>query len=377
MNIAINTLSVTPQRGGAKTYLVNLIKNLSSADKDNTYYLIVSPLNETLFDIRAKNFRKIVLPLYSDNTILRLLLEQFLLFFRIKKYKIDVLFSPGNFATVFPGCKQVLVIQSSLTIKQVRDKYVPNETSFVRSFGYNLMLPLSVRKADKIIVVSNNIKKHLLDQLIIPEQKIHVVYEGVDLIFNKDSETKPEFPKPYLLFLSTLFKHKNLDKLLEAFVLLKKEHNIPHLLVVVGRDPKGETEKLKKIVEREGLSGQVVFAGALPHDEIAAVYKNADLFIYPSGVESFGLPVLEAMACGTPVIASNRMSVPEIGGDAALIVDPDNIREMSEAIYRVISDEKLKQTLIKKGYERVRKFTWEKAAQETLEVFREVHGSVN
>ena len=376
MNIAINTLSVTPQRGGAKTYLVNLVRNLSNVDRDNIYYLIVSPLNESLFDIRAKNFKKICLPLYSDNTILRVLLEQLLLFFYIKRYRIDVLFSPGNFATIFPGCKQVLVIQSSLIIKQVRDKYIPKETSLMRGLGYNLMLPLSVKRADKIIVVSHDIKKHLLSQLIISEQKIQVIYEGVDLVFNRDVETKPQFQKPYLLFLSTLFQHKNLDKLLEAFVRLKNEKKIPHLLVVVGRDPKGETQKLKKIAEREQLSEQVIFAGPLPHNEIAAVYENADVFIYPSAVESFGLPVLEAMACGTPVVASNRMSVPEIGGDAALIVDPDNVREMSEAIYRIIIDEKLKETLIKKGYERVRKFTWEKTAQETLKVFREVHGSV-
>ncbi|VAX31502.1 hypothetical protein MNBD_NITROSPIRAE03-1039 [hydrothermal vent metagenome] len=379
MNIAINTLSVTPQRGGAKTYLVNLVRNLSNVDKDNIYYLIVSPVNESLFDIRAGNFKKICLPLYSDNTILRVFLEQFLLFFYIKRYKVDVLFSPGNFATIYPGCKQILVIQGPLTVKEIRRKHAPDEISWIHRLYYDLMLPVSIRKADKIIAVSNDIKRNLLKQINIPEQKILVIHEGIDLAFvenKKNSEYTSSAQKPYILFVSTLFKYKNADKLLAAFVRLKNEKRIPHLLVVVGRDPKGETEKLKKIVEREQLSEQVIFAGALPHNELAAVYENADVFIYPSGVESFGLPVLEAMACGTPVIASNRMSVPEISGDAALIVDPDNVREMSEAIYRVISDEKLKKTLVRKGYERVRKFTWEKTAQETLKVFREVHGSV-
>lgn len=379
MNIAINTLSVTPQRGGAKTYLVNLVRSLAKIDNGNIYYLLVSPINESLFDIKQENFKKICLPLYSDNIILRALIEQFLLFFYIKKHNIDVLFSPGNFATLFSGCKQILVIQGPLTVREIRGKYAPNEISWIRMLYYDVMLPISVKKADKIIAVSNDIQKNLLKQINIPGQKILVIHEGIDSAFienRKNSECKSSFQKPHILFISTLFKYKNADKLLKAFVRLKNEKRIPHSLVIVGRDPKGETEKLKKIAEREQLSEQVIFAGALPHNEIAAVYENADVFIYPSCVESFGLPVLEAMACGTPVIASNRMSVPEISGDAALMVDPDNVREMSEAIYRVISDEKLRETLVKKGYERVRKFTWEKTAQETLEVFREVHGSV-
>jgi glycosyltransferase involved in cell wall biosynthesis len=381
MNIAINTLSVTPQRGGAKTYLVNLVRSLAKIDNDNIYYLIVSPINNSLFDIKEENFRKICLPLYSDNIILRVLIDQFLLFFYIKKHKIDLLFSPGNFATLFSGCKQILVIQGPLTVREIRENHAPDEISWMRKFYYDVMLPISVKEADKIIAVSNDMRRSLLKQINIPELKIQVIHEGVDLAF-VNNRKNPEYKSsvqntPYILFLSTLFKYKNADKLLKAFVRLKNEKRIPHSLMIVGRDPNDETEKLKKIVKQEKLTDCVVFVGAIPHEEIALVYENADIFIYPSSVETFGLPVLEAMACGTPVIASNRMSVPEIGGDAALIVDPDNVREMSEAIYRVISDEKLKQTLIKKGYERVRKFTWEKAAQETLEVFREVHGSVN
>lgn len=380
MNIAINTLSITPQRGGGKTYLTNIIKSLAKTDNDNIYYLFVSSANETLFNIEEENFKKIRFPLYSDNKILRILIEQFMLFFYIKRYKVDVLFSPGNFVTLFAGCKQVLVIQGPLTVREIRKKHAPDEISWLRMLYYDLMLPVSIRKANKIIAVSNDIKRNLLKQINIPEQKILVIHEGIDLAFvenKKNSEFTSSIQKPYILFVSTLFKYKNADKLLKAFIMLKNEKRIPHSLMIVGRDPNDETEKLKKIVKQEKLTDCVVFVGAISHEETALVYENADIFVYPSGVESFGLPVLEAMACGTPVIASNRMSVPEIGGDAALIVDPDNIREMSEAIYRVISDEKLKQTLIKKGYERVRKFTWEKAAQETLEVFREVHGSVN
>jgi|Deesub1362A_J573_1020465.scaffolds.fasta_scaffold00599_15 glycosyltransferase involved in cell wall biosynthesis len=373
MNIAINTLSVTPQRGGVKTYLTNFIKKLAEVDRNNIYYLFVSPINETLFDIKKENFKKIYFPLYSDNRILRIMLEQLLIPFYIKKHKIDVLFSPGNFATIFPGCKQVLVIQGPLTIREIREKYAHKEISWMQGFYYNIMLPISARRADKIIAVSNDIKKHLLNQVKIPEQKIQVIHEGVDLNFLKNSVGEPPHPRPYILFLSTLFKYKNADKLLMAFAKLKNERKIPHSLVIVGRDPRNEMEKLKRIVDEEKLSDYVIFTGAVPHERIAPLYKNADVFVYPSSVETFGLPVLEAMACGTPVVASNRMSVPEVAGDAALIVDPDNIEEMAEAIYRVITDEKLRERLIKKGYERVKQFSWEKTARETLRVFEEVY----
>ncbi len=289
------------------------------------------------------------------------------------------MFSPGNFATLFSGCKQILVIQGPLTVREIRENHAPDEISWMRKFYYDVMLPISVKKADKIIAVSNAIKRSLLKQINIPELKIQVIHEGVDLAFvnnREHPEYKSSVQKPYILFLSTLFKYKNADKLLKAFAMLKNDKKIPHSLMIVGRDPDDETEKLKKIVKQEKLTDSVVFVGAVPHEEIALVYENADIFVYPSSVETFGLPVLEAMACGTPVVASNRMSVPEIGGNAALIVDPDNVREMSEAIYRIIIDEKLQETLIKKGYERVREFKWEKTAQETLEVFREVHGSI-
>jgi len=369
MNITINTLSVTSRRGGVKTYLTHLIKSLAQIDSNNTYYLLVSSINETLFDIRGENFKKIYLPLYYDNRILRILLEQLLIPFYVKKYKIDVLFSPGNFAVIFPRCQQVLVIQSPLTIKEIREKHAPKEVSRIHGFYYDIMLPISARRVDKIIAVSNDIKKHLLNQVKISEQKIQVIYEGVDLNFLKNSVSEPPHPKPYILFLSTLFKYKNADKLLMAFAKLKNERKIPHSLVIVGRDPRNGIEKLKQIVDKERLFKHVIFTGVVTHEKIAPLYKNADVFVYPSSVETFGLPVLEAMVCGTPVVASNRMSVPEVAGDAALIVDPDNIEEMTEAIYNVITDEKLRESLIKKGYERVNQLSWGKTASESLKVF--------
>lgn len=377
MKIAINALSITPQRGGAKTYLTNLVKSLAEIDSSNTYYLILSKLNRELFeDILADNFKKIKFPLFMDSRSLRLIMEQVLIPVYVKKHGIDILYSPGNLATFFPGCSQVVVLQGLLTIKAVRDKYAPGVVSSFQASYYDITMPPSAKRADRVIAVSESIKSYLLNQVPIDESKVNVIHEGASIGWLQDSDLKYEdLPEPYILFLSTLFEYKNADKLVESFGLLKKRYNIPHRLVLVGRDPGDQEKRLEELARENQVEGEIVFTGAVEHKKVASLYKNADVFVYPSSVETFGLPVLEAMACGTPEVASNRMSVPEVAGDAALIVNPDNIEEMAEAIYRVIMDESLRAKLIEKGYERVKQFSWEKAAKETLEVFEEVYNS--
>lgn len=375
MKIGINTLSVTPYRGaGARTNLTNLVKNLGNIDNSNIYYLFISPINKKLFsNIHAKNIKKIEVPLKWDNRLLRFIVEQIFIPFYLKKLEIDILFSPGNIAIFICGCKQVLMLQGPLMIKEVRENYAPFIISKYKAFFYDLLLPPSTKVTDKIIVVSDDIKKRLLKQIHLDASKVKTIHEGASFetpTFNQEA-SKEEFERN-ILFISTLLDYKNADKLIEAFSLLKSQYDINYNLIIVGRDPGGKINKLKNLAEKRNIENHTIFKGQVSYEKIPFFYKNADVFVYPSSVESFGLPVLEAMACGTPVVASNRMSVPEIAGDAAVIVDPDNIEEMAEAIYRVITDENLREKLIRKGYERVREFSWEKTARETIKVFEEV-----
>jgi len=376
MKIGINTLSVTPQRGGAKTYLTNLLKSLAVVDDKNTYFLFQSPLNESLFsEITGPRFIPISLPLNRDNKVLRLFIEQVIIPIYNWRLGIDLLFSPGNLATLLPGCKQVLVVQGPLTLKEVRNKHAPNEISRFKAWYYDLFVPRSMRKSDMILAVSENLKGYILKHAGVDESKVRVIHEGASLeqwtVSSKDSQVV--YPGPYILFVSTLFKYKKADRLIGAFSIFKHRYKTSHKLIIAGRDPGDETVKLQSLSKGKKIKDQVIFLGVVEHEKLAGLYRSADLFVFPSSVETFGLPVLEAMACGIPVVASNRMSVPEVTGDAALIVDPDDVEEMAEAIYRGLVDEGLRESLIKKGYERTKEFSWVKAAKKTLSVIEETH----
>jgi len=347
---------------------------LAKVDEKNTYFLFVSLRNKTLFQKLGENFKIIALPFRSDNRLLRLFYEQVVFPFYIIKYKIDILFSPSNTATVFPFCKQVLTFHAFLMIRKLRKQYPEKTIPKLHSLFYNLMLPLSLKCSNKIIAVSQNTKKWLLHQHKVLSSKIAVVYEGVDcgLFLSMNSSKNAKTEQPYILFLSTLFGYKNADKLIRAFSKLKEKHKIPHNLKIVGKDPEDNMKRLKNLSNEFGISESVFFTGLINHHEVKGLYQNADVFVFPSAVETFGLPVLEAMASGTPVVASNRTSVPEIVGDAGVIVDPDDIAELADAILRVLSDKGLQNSLIQKGYRRAKKFSWDKTARKTLEIFEEV-----
>ena len=370
MKVGINTLSVTPSRGGGKTYLLNLVKYLARIDKRNIYYLFVSPINWFLFkNLVGSNFNLVVLPLVVDNSLLKVLIEQLLLPFYLKRYNIDIMFCPNNIGIFLSLSKLIIVIHDMHYIN------IPEHLSKIKVSYYKIFLPISVKKSNKVIVPSFVTKNDLCKVVKGSFDKIKVIYEGantqLDSNLKSNSLEKIKINYPFILFVSTLFKYKNVDKLIKAFAILKKRYRVPQKLVIIGRDPQKEIYHLKNLAINLGVSQYIYFLGRV--NDVFLYYKLSDVFVYPSSAEGFGLPLLEAMTCGTPVIASNRTSIPEIVGDAGLIVDPDNIEELAEAIWKVLTDKKLRENLIKKGYERIKQFSWEKTAKETLKVFEEVY----
>jgi len=374
MKIAINALTVFNDSSGGATYIINLVKNLTEIDHRNTYYLFLSSANKKYFDFCTENVRIVVFPINNKKRILSIIFEQLLCPYFINRFKIDILISPGSFISFFSACKQVFIIHSALTVKNIRKIYDAKFIPIVRRTLYDILIPLSLRKADKLVVVSNSLKNNIMMQYIISNEKMHLIYEGVDFDIANERTCDVVYPKPYILFVSNLYSYKNAGKLIRAFSILKKNKSIPHYLVIVGSDRRNEMLRLNTIVKEIELLDYIVFAGGIPHERLGPVYKNAEVFVYPSSVESFGLPILEAMVCGIPVIASNRMSVPEVAGDAALIVNPDNIEELAEAINSVVSDSNLKETLIEAGYKRAKYFSWKCAANEMMKVIDEVTG---
>ena len=186
----------------------------------------------------------------------------------------------------------------------------------------------------------------------------------------QDAATAPVFERPYALYVGTIQPRKNLLRLIEAFARLTRQQNIGWDLVLVGRWG-WLSEEYEKHVAANGLTGRVHFPGYLPDAAVAALMKKALFFTFPSLFEGFGLPVLEAHTTGVAVMCAKNSALPEIAGDAALLVDPENVDEIAAAMLRLSRDEALRQELIAKGYENVKRFSWEKAARETLEVLEE------
>ena len=226
---------------------------------------------------------------------------------------------------------------------------------------------MGIKRASFIIAVSENTKRDMVRLWGIPEERIEVIYNGIDRdVFKpcgKDSS-------PYILYVGSERPRKNLPRLLEAFREVKRFY--PELkLVKVGRE--GRSPRFREMTVRKirelGLEGDVIFTGDVDDGRLAKLYSEALLLVYPSLYEGFGLPPLEAMACGCPVCASNSSSIPEVVGDAGILFDPYSVEDMTRAILKVLSDNSLRRSLIERGFERASLFTWERTAEKTLELY--------
>jgi len=236
-----------------------------------------------------------------------------------------------------------------------------------------------VKKAAGVVAVSKATKRDLVRYLGVPEERISVVCEGVDhRLFKPTSRRLVDYP--YLLFVGSEHPRKNLAGLLEAFSKLKSRGGFKDLkLVKVGRAGRPEAkfrEHTLRIVKELGLSNEVVFTDYVACEDLPAYYSGAECFILPSFYEGFGLPPLEAMACGCPVVVSNVTSLPEIVGEAAIKVNPHDTDSIARALLRVLTDEQLKQELVARGIKRAGRFSWGKAARETLKVYGNVKRSL-
>jgi len=232
---------------------------------------------------------------------------------------------------------------------------------------------LAIRRACHLIAVSHHTRRDLIRWLGVPEERITVIPNGVNLrVFRPDP--RPLFPFPYLLYVGSERPRKNLPRLLEAFALLKRRPAFQNLKLVKvggpGRSPAFRRATLEA-VRRLGLEGEVLFVGQRPDADLPAFYTGARALVYPSLYEGFGLPLLEAMACGCPVVASRTSALPEVVGGAGLLVDPLDPGDLAQALEHLLTEEGLRERLRWAGLERVRAFSWEATARETARVYRQ------
>jgi glycosyltransferase involved in cell wall biosynthesis len=270
--------------------------------------------------------------------------------------------------------------QKSNKIMTIHDltflKYPEYSTTIVQ--GYLERIKRCLKWTDLVITFSENTKKDLIELLNISPEKIYIVPQAsrysedyiTPNLFYKNKDFIDYFLyKPYLLFVSTLEPRKNIINLIEAFNHLKEVYKIPHQLILIGK--KGwKYESIFAKIEQSKWKEDIQHLDYLSDEMVALFYNQADAFIYPSYYEGFGLPVLEAMTLGTPVITSNTSSLPQVAGDAALFINPDDYCEIAETILSVINDSNLRNKMIKKGKQRAKLFSWKTTAKETIKAYQ-------
>ena len=238
----------------------------------------------------------------------------------------------------------------------------------------------AVRNASAVFCYTEYLKERVLERFDISPERVFLVQPAVGEEM-KTMEDKQELRSflsklgiegPHILFIGTLTKRKNVTGLIRAYHILRKESKIEHKLVLLGE--KGYYfEEIEKTVSELGLTGDVIFVGRQRHDKLALFYNGADVFVFPTFSEGFGLPPLESMACGTPVVASHVTSVPEVVGDTAVLVDPYRPEDIAEGMFKCLTDSSFREKLIEKGKERAREFTWERAAMQTVRAYEKVY----
>ena len=355
------------EKGGVGLYTRNILKNLLKIDKDNQYVLFY----------QGKK-RKTSFSGYSNveeqwiNVPYKMLWDQIFIPFSALKSRIDLLFSPKWTVPLVLPCKTVTVVPEV-------GYYLHPEFYGLKDILYlKFIIPLYLRKATRIIAVSHTSKKDIIKFTGVDKSKIVAVHVATDIFtgplnssFIEKVKTKYALPSRFILHVGIIYPEKNVERLIQAFVKIAEK--FPHKLVLVGGFRWKYTE-IFNLIEKFNLKDKVIMTNWIPRSELPVFYKLADLFAFPSLYEGFGVPVLEAMACGCPVVTSSTGATPEVVGDAALVVNPRSVDEIYKATVRVLEDEKLKKELVSKGYARAKKFSWEKSARETLSVFKELEG---
>ncbi len=365
MRIGIDVSRLREEKRGVGHYLFNLLENISRLDKEDEFYLY-SPRPIKFYPAQGGNwhYRFGHLPL-PGSFWFQTEGKRF-----IQKDKIDVFFGSCDILPLgLPKeVKKVLVVHDLVFV------LYPETMANYNRFVHKLFFAKSIKASDTIIAVSQATKRDIVKYFRVEPEKIFVIYEGVKEIFSPSEEEKIlnlrqryDLLKPYILNVGTLEPKKNHITLLKAFARLKVDWD----LVIIGK--KGwKAEGFFSALKELRIDERVKILGYLPAEDLPLFYAGAEIFVFPSLYEGFGLPVLEAMACGTPVICSNVSSLPEVGGDAVLYFNPSSVEELVSQIERLIGDSNLKEKLKEKGKKRAKEFNWQKTAEETLKVLKSV-----
>lgn len=370
LKIGIDTLFEDPnQPSSAIDYLKNLIYFLPRVGAQHTFFVFVSPRNRAYFQNLETNVKLINCLVSNEHVPLRIAIQQSVLPLRSQQVGLDVLFSPGNVCPLWGSFRRVLKINT------LHHYNMPRLVGRTRSLYRRLAFTKSACRADHIIANSAATKTEICKRMGIPGEKISVVSEASYEFYRREPVSQIQTVRAryyldddYILFVSNLYPYKNLETLIKAFARFKSHSPTPYRLVIAGRDCSSYQGQLETLAATLNVASAVKFLGFVAPTDLPALYSGARVFVYPSLMETFGKPLVEAMGCGVPIVAADTSSIPEVLGNAGLLVPPQNADNMADAIHAAATNESLRAELVQKGFERVRKFSWQSSAQETLAV---------
>ncbi|WP_375475387.1 glycosyltransferase family 4 protein [uncultured Nostoc sp.] len=384
LKVVVDATPVDSKPSGVGFYVANLICTLDVLQKEENFQLgvVYQPglKNWLRRDFSFPEFFKhysqqyfLPVPVRISDLLLALAFKPSLSYFEKYFGFPDILH--GTNYSVYP-------CQNSLKVMNIYDltfiKYPNYIDSVVKT--YTERVKQCLQWTDLVLTISESSKKDIIEYLEVDPKKVYVTplasryysnYLSEEIAQSLEKQANYDFSKPYLLFVSTIEPRKNINTIIIAFNFLKEKYKIEHQLILIGK--KGwNYEPIFAAIENSPWSNQIHHLDYLSNELVALFYSKADVFVYPSHYEGFGLPVLEAMTLGAPVISSNTSSIPEVTGDAAILVDPSNPIQLGEAILKLISDSQLRQELINKGKARAKLFSWERTAKETLNAYRTI-----
>jgi glycosyltransferase involved in cell wall biosynthesis len=370
MRIAIDTRKLNDF--GIGTYVRHLVKYLPKIDPESEYLLISRA--EDRDSIHALSPDSRMVPVSSHNYSIS---EHLTIPAKLRRLRADLYHSPHYVFPFFTPCPSVVTVHD--VIHLLFPQYLPS-----RLAGHyaRFMIRRALDKAELILTVSDASKRDLLTFFDVRPEKIKVVPNGINSTITKSlsDEELDRVRERYqikgrtVLFVGNIKPHKNVERLIAAFAKVRENPGLSNLTLIVVGDDISKYPSLRRAVVRHQVRGNVRFFGFVPEMTLVALYKIADVFAFPSLYEGFGLPPLEAMANGTPVVTSNISSLPEVVGDAALTVDPYNIDDIASSIRRILEDEHLKARLIAAGYERARRYSWQQSVIQIHQAYQQALG---
>ncbi len=363
---------------GVGTYIRNIVRALGRLDHRSEYFLIGGRDRVREIGKLPDNFH--IVPFTAGDGTAR----GYLAFAKVlRHYACDLVHIPHmSWTPLYLPCKYVITVHDLLDFM-----YRTHNGNGLRRSAHRYMTARALTNAARILAVSHFTKMDLQRLFHIPDERIEVVYNAIDERFLRGHASEADRQLiaeryqcnyPFILYAGRISPHKNVVRIIEAFSALKteldKEQKFPELKLIIIGDEVSRHPDLRRTVIKSGVQNDVRFLGFVPIEVLRIFYDAAKVFVFPSLYEGFGLPPLEAMSHGTPVVTANTSSLPEVVGNAAVLVNPENVFEIMRALHRVLVDQPLRERLKQRGYEQVQRFSWEASGERVLRVYHEVAG---